>query len=153
MSTGDHATGAKTTRNAMEGNKTSTIRSMWPRYLNLGTNQVYGPDEGVTGKVSRQRGAKTNGMSIKFARGGGSSNGRKNPQCSRLRLLRSLAELENDADKKFLRNLENDAEVGYESDLGNSPEVFRVKTKHRVYGERRRFYVITKLSYVRRSLY
>ena len=73
---GDHSDGEKTTQNALEGNQKSTIRSLRPRYLNLRTNQVYGHDGGVTRKGARQRGAETNGTSIKFPRED-SSNGRK----------------------------------------------------------------------------
>ena len=63
----------------------------------------------------------------------------KKPQCSRLRLISSLAEVENDPDKKLLKNLENGATIGYETDLGNCPEVAPDKTKQRVYEEQRRF--------------
>ena len=63
----------------------------------------------------------------------------KKPQCFRLQFISSLAELENDADKKFLQNLENGAAIGYETDLWNFPEVFTGKTKRRVYDEQRRF--------------
>ena len=63
----------------------------------------------------------------------------KRPQRFRLRLLRCLAELENDAGKQFLQNLENGATIGYDSDLGNCPEVSHGNTKHRVYEEQRRF--------------
>ena len=61
------------------------------------------------------------------------------PQCFRLRLISSLAEVENDPDKKFLQNLENSATVGYETDLGNSPRSPPWETKQRVYDEQRRF--------------
>ena len=47
--------------------------------------------------------------------------------------------MENDQDKKFLRNLENGATMGYASDLGNSTERCPGKTKQRVYDEQRRF--------------
>ena len=47
----------------------------------------------------------------------------KKPQRFRLQFIRSLAELENDPDKKFLQNLENCETIGYETDLGNFPDV------------------------------
>ena len=82
---GNHSTGGGV-RNVLEVNRQSTIRSRWARYFNLMANQVYGPSEGVAAKVSRQRGAKTNGTSIKFVRKD-SGNGRKKPPCFRPRIL------------------------------------------------------------------
>ena len=63
----------------------------------------------------------------------------KKPQCFCLQLLGRLAELANDADKKFLQNLENGATIWYKSDMWNFPGVFPGATKQRVYDEQRLF--------------
>ena len=70
----------------------------------------------------------------------------KKPQSFRLRLISSLSELENDADKKFLQNLENGATIGYETDLWNPPTSSMAKQNDESMANIGVLKIITKLS-------
>ena len=70
-----------------------------------------------------------------------------------MQLLGRIAEVENGPDEEFLQNLENGDTVCYESDLGTFAEVFHGKQNSESTTNNVCFWVITRLSYVRRGLY
>ena len=68
-----------------------------------------------------------------------SGNSHKETSVFQVKFLSIIADLEDDADKEFLKNLHNVETIGYGTSLGNCPEFFPDKTKQRVYADQRSF--------------